>query len=70
GQRDIIEHHRTGYLAPFGDEEALARGIRWALESDISPENLRAEVDRKFSAGAVAKRMIELFETLKKGQLC
>lgn len=65
GQRDIVEHHRSGYLAPFGDEEALARGIRWALESEISPEELRAEVGRKFSAEAVARRMIGLFECLK-----
>ncbi|MDE6536397.1 MAG: glycosyltransferase [Muribaculaceae bacterium] len=65
GQRDIVEHHRSGYLAPFGDEEALARGISWALESDISPEELRAEVARKFSAEAVARRMISLFEGLK-----
>ncbi len=70
GQRDIIEHHRSGYLAPFGDEEALGRGIRWALESEISPEELRAEVARKFSAEAVARRMIDLFIGLKGGKIC
>lgn len=70
GQRDIVEHHRSGYLAPFGDEEALARGIRWALDSEISPEELRAGMARKFSAEAVARRMISLFDGLKNGDLC
>lgn len=70
GQVDIVDHHHSGFLAPFGDEAALARGLEWALEGSVAPETLRAEAERKFSAEAVAKRMISLFETLKKGDLC
>ena len=65
GQADIIDHHHSGFLAPFGDEAALARGLQWAIEGPVAPETLRAEVERKFSAKAVAGRMISLFEDLK-----
>lgn len=64
GQVDIIEHHRSGYLAPFGNEAALARGVEWALEGNVAPAELRAEVERKFSAKAVSERMNELFATV------
>lgn len=70
GQVDIIDHHHSGYLAPFGDEAALARGLEWALEGSVAPETLRAEAERKFSANAVAGRMLSLFKGLKSGILC
>ena len=34
GLSDIVEHCRTGYLAPAGDSDGLAQGIRWALYQD------------------------------------
>lgn len=70
GQADIIDHFHSGYLAPFGDEETLARGVVWALDGNVRPEFLREEVERKFSAKAVAERMISLFNDLKSGQIC
>lgn len=57
GQVDIIEHKESGFLADFGDVEAIARGIGWALSDDApSPRSLRQASERKFSAAAVAAR--------------
>lgn len=61
GQADIIEHLQTGWLAPFGNTESIARGVEWALDGGIDPERLRAAVVRKFSAESVARAYIELF---------
>ncbi len=61
GQVDIIDHKRSGYLAQFGDNEAIARGIEWALEGSVSPESLREAAESHFSAHAVAKEFEELF---------
>ena len=62
GQADIVDHLRSGYLAPFGDSDALSRGIAWAMEGRITPESLRAEVERKFGAEAVAHQLLELLK--------
>lgn len=64
GQADIVDHMRSGFLAPFGDEEAIARGLSWALSGRVDPASLRREVEKKFSAGSVARRYDELFESL------
>lgn len=64
GQEDIIDHMRSGFLAPFGDDEALARGLIWALDNNIDASTLRTEVERKFSARAVAQRYEALFRSL------
>ncbi len=70
GQVDIIDHYHSGFLAPFGDESSLARGLNWALEGTIAPETLRSEAERKFSARAVAERMIILCKSVKNGEIC
>ncbi len=61
GQVDIIDHKVSGYLAPFGDNDAIARGIEWALEGHITPESLRAAAEARFSARAVAAEFERLF---------
>lgn len=61
GQVDIIEHKQSGYLAAFGDNAAIARGIEWALSGNVSPDALRAAAECKFSAAAVATRFETLF---------
>lgn len=60
GQTDIITHLKTGYLAPFGDVATLARGIRWALETPLSPQSLRSRVADRFSPQAVAASLLPL----------
>lgn len=61
GQADIIDHGSTGWLAPFGDTGAIARGIEWALNADIQPEKLRRSVEEKFSAANVGRAYEQLF---------
>ncbi|MDE6309624.1 MAG: glycosyltransferase, partial [Muribaculaceae bacterium] len=56
GQYDIIDHKKSGYLAPVGDYKELARGIVWALETDVDRQYLHDEVDKKFNASVVAHR--------------
>ena len=68
GQSDIIDHFHSGFLAPFGNEKTLAHGLAWAIDGNVSPEFLRSEVERKFSAKAVAERMLALFTALKTRQ--
>lgn len=65
GQVDIIEHMKTGWLAPFGDVESIACGIEWALSGVVAPEKLRESVARKFSAATVARAYVELFRRVK-----
>lgn len=60
GQVDIIDHLRSGFLAPFGDVEAIARGLEWALADNLSPQTLRAAAEARFSADAVAARFERL----------
>lgn len=62
GQVDIIDHKQSGFLANFGDVDAISRGIEWALTEGPSPEELRAAAISKFSADAVAAK----FESLSK----
>lgn len=72
GQRDIIDHLRTGYLARWDDDAdaaslALAEGILWAYEASRNTAircDLNGEVRRRFSAEAVAKRYIDLIKHL------
>lgn len=64
GQKDIIDHKVSGYLAPMGDYKELARGIVWALENPVDRQFLHDEVDKKFNASVVAHKYIDLFNRL------
>ncbi len=59
GQRDIISDGSLGFLAPFGDTETLAKGIRRALAEGFDPRHLRESVGR-FSAETIAKAYLKL----------
>ncbi len=70
GQRDIIDHEETGWLAPWDDDASkrayrLAEGILWACHKvgDATMlERMRTSVVEKFGSESVAKRMISLIE--------
>lgn len=64
GQTDIIDHLTTGYLARQGDVADLARGIRWALKSDIDPMALHRAAEDRFGADAIASRYLDLISEL------
>lgn len=68
GQRDIVGHRLTGYLADWDDNPAkaganIAEGILWATE--VGEETRRAmycNVKERFSYEAVAKAYVKLCE--------
>ncbi|MDE7388743.1 MAG: glycosyltransferase, partial [Muribaculaceae bacterium] len=63
GQSDIISHLTNGYLARYPDVDDLARGLRWALKAELSPHALHADAEARFSAPAIAARLLSLLQT-------
>lgn len=63
GQGDIIEHLRTGFLAPVGNVEALAEGLRMGLGRPLERSVLQAAA-RRFEAQTIAARYLELLQGL------
>lgn len=76
GQRDIIEHRKTGYIAKYDEDPDkraanLAEGIIWAFQQAHNPGNIREirermkkNVEDKFSYAGVAERYISLIREL------
>lgn len=65
GQCDIVTHRQTGFIAEYQNPESVAEGIIWgATEAMISREELHQSVVERFSAGAIARRYIDLFSEL------
>ena len=59
GLKDIIIHHKTGYLAKQFDIEDLSQGIKWVLEnSEIKQlgHNARKHVINNFNSNLIAKK--------------
>lgn len=69
GQADIVtEHLKNGYIARYLDHEDIARGIMWGLKAIPPYERLHESVGERFSSTSVARRYIDLFESLLKGK--
>ncbi|MEG0253230.1 MAG: glycosyltransferase [Muribaculaceae bacterium] len=64
GQRDIITHLDTGYIAQYKSAKSIAEGIEWASQAHIDRERLHNEVLNKFSATKIAQQYIALFDEL------
>ena len=70
GQPDIIDHMKTGYLAPWSDdvkENALriAEGIIWGLKNrDTVKDRMQRSVIEKFAEDSVADQYLQLFKNL------
>lgn len=63
GQADIVDHLETGYLAHSDDIPDFVKGIDWAVNlANVSRKNLNRAMSQRFSAEAVAKKYISLFE--------
>lgn len=70
GNSDMIDHKVNGYLAKPFDAEDMARGIEWVLNhenySDLSSA-ARAKVLNTFESGLVARKYIDLYSKILKG---
>lgn len=65
GQRDIVDHMVNGYIAEYRDPESVAEGILWAISTDSDRMKLHEQVAERFSSASIARRYIELFESMK-----
>jgi glycosyltransferase involved in cell wall biosynthesis len=68
GQTDIISHQQNGYLARRLSAESLAEGILWALNSHLTPQELRRSVSRRYSESVVANRYAKLYDSVLPSQ--
>jgi len=64
GQCDIIDPPRTGYIARWLDAGDMAAGLARAIDMTPDRHALRESVRARFSASAVARRYILLFDSL------
>ena len=68
GVDQLVEHRRTGLLAPHGDKAALAACCRELLDNPEQTqelaENARKLIDERYSAARMAREYEELFNTL------
>lgn len=64
GRDEIIDHLTTGYLARRGDAADMARGIKWALDSNISRDELHHTVEMRYASQIIADKYINLFNRI------
>jgi len=67
GNGDMIVHKENGYLATSFDTTDLAEGIEWILSAPNYEQlsaNARNKVLREFDSRVVAKRYVELYESV------
>lgn len=71
GVDQLIEHEKTGLLAPLGDKEALARCCERVLENTTLAESLASaahrRIDEVYSAARMAREYEALFQNLLAG---
>lgn len=78
GQRDIVDHLQTGYIAHYSEDMKeralnLAEGLAWAYGITENPEmfhemkiRMKQSVEAKFSYSAIARQYLNLIERLQK----
>lgn len=67
GIPEEIDHRQNGYVANYKDAADLAEGIRWALDEADHEEVKKAclqKVARHYSQQSVAKRYMEIYESM------
>ena len=69
GPLDIVEHQKTGWLAPAYDTKELARGIEWILNNPLHEDISKASRERAvrlFSEEAIGQQYVDVYkETLQ-----
>ena len=71
GLTDIVEHHKTGYLAKAFDTEDLGKGIFWVLDEKnkkLLGEQARVRAVKKFSQQVVIKQYQAVYEKVLKNK--
>jgi glycosyltransferase involved in cell wall biosynthesis len=69
GIPDMVQHKYNGYLAEYCSSQDLAAGINWVFthpERDLLGGNARRFIEDNFSENIIAKRHIELYNSLIK----
>ena len=74
GNSDMIEHDKNGYLAKPFESNDLVNGIEWVLNLDENKynqlcQNAREKVLKEFDSRIVAKKYIELYESILEGTI-
>jgi glycosyltransferase involved in cell wall biosynthesis len=68
GNRELVRHEREGLLVPVGDAAALERALERLLGDHALATKLagagRARIDEEFAIERVARRYLELFDSL------
>lgn len=70
GQKDIIDHGKTGYLIPWSEDVkknafGIAEGILWGIRNcERIREDMRKSVTDRFSEQSVVESYINLFKSL------
>ncbi len=64
GQKDIIDHKKTGYIAEYKSPESIADGIAWAIENAPDRNSQHEEVHKRFAGDIIANKYIELCNNL------
>lgn len=68
GIPEIIDHRRNGYVAEYQNAADLAAGIEWVLHPENHEslaENARNKACLTYSEEIIARRHLELYETLR-----
>ncbi len=64
GQTDIVSHLHNGYIARYKSAQDIAQGIKWAVNNPIDRVVLHDDVAQRFSPHVVARRYIDLMQSL------
>ena len=71
GIPDMVQHQHNGYLAEYRSSADLARGIAWVYSANrqVLSANSRRTIEDHFSEHIIARRHIELYESLLKNHV-
>lgn len=71
GIPDMVQHQQNGYLAEYRSSADLARGIAWVYSANaqLLRANCRKTIENHFSEHIIARRHIELYESLLKNHV-
>lgn len=64
GQADIVTHGENGYIADYGSVQSVADCLAKAIRSPFNRQAQHLSVASRFSASAIARQYIELFNQL------